>query len=113
MKASPTPPTKSITWPCPTRPHSTPTSAGASREQQQPRLGIDDIQWVPAISTGFTDSRFTRPLGTVTYGFNGSHPDDDPMLSRAHGTDESIGISSLISGTKIMLALAIDVLNGK
>ena len=76
-------------------------------------LGIDDIQWVPAISTGFTDSRFTRPLGTVTYGFNGSHPDDDPMLSRAHGTDESIGISSLISGTKIMLALAIDVLGGK
>ena len=76
-------------------------------------LGIDDIQWVPAISTGFTDSRFLRPLGTVTYGFNGSHPDDDPMLSRAHGTDESIGISSLISGTKIMLALAIDILNGK
>ena len=76
-------------------------------------LGIDDIQWVPAISTGFTDSRFTRPLGTITYGFNGSHPDDDPMLSRAHGTDESIGISSLISGTKIMLALAIDVLHGK
>ena len=30
-------------------------------------------------------------------------------LSRAHGTDESIGIS----GTKIMFALAIDVLNGK
>ena len=76
-------------------------------------LGIDDIQWVPAISTGFTDSRFTRPLGTITYGFNGSHPDDDPMLSRAHGTDESIGISSLISGTKIMLALAIDILGGK
>ena len=76
-------------------------------------LGIDDIQWVPAISTGFTDSRFTRPLGVITYGFNGSHPDDDPMLSRAHGTDESIGISSLISGTKIMLALAIDILNGK
>ena len=76
-------------------------------------LGIDDIQWVPAISTGFTDSRFLRPLGTVTYGFNGSHPDDDPMLARAHGTDESIGISSLISGTKIMLALAIDILGGK
>ena len=76
-------------------------------------LGRDDIQWVPAISTGFTDSRFTRPLGTITYGFSGSHPDDDPMLSRAHGTDESVGISSLISGTKIMLALAIDVLNGR
>ena len=73
-------------------------------------LGRADIQWVPAISTGFTDSRFTRPLGTVTYGFSGSHPDDDPMLSHVHGTDESVGIPSLISGTKIMMALAIDLL---
>jgi acetylornithine deacetylase/succinyl-diaminopimelate desuccinylase-like protein len=32
------------------------------------------------------------------------------MLSRAHGTDESIGISSLVSSTKIMLALAYDML---
>ncbi len=73
-------------------------------------LERDDIQWVPAISTGFTDSRFTRPLGTITYGFNGSHPDDDPMLNHVHGTDESVGIRSLISGTKIMLALAYDIL---
>ena len=96
-------------------PNSSPFDTDLGRSVQRATaaaLGIDDIQWVPAISTGFTDSRFTRPLGTVTYGFNGSHPDDDPMLSRAHGTDESIGISSLISGTKIMLALAIDVLNG-
>jgi acetylornithine deacetylase/succinyl-diaminopimelate desuccinylase-like protein len=35
-------------------------------------LDRDDIQWVPAISNGFTDSRFTRPLGIVTYGFTGS-----------------------------------------
>ena len=76
-------------------------------------LDREDIQWVPAISTGFTDSRFTRPLGIITYGFNGSHPDDDPMLTRAHGTDESIGINSLISGTKIMLALAYDLLARK
>ncbi len=69
-------------------------------------LGREDIQWVPAISTGFTDSRFTRPLDIITYGFSGSHPDDDPMLSNAHGTDESVGIASLVSGTKIMLALA-------
>ena len=46
----------------------------------------------------------------ITYGFNGSHPDDDPMLNRAHGTDESVGIRSLMSGTKIMLALAYDML---
>jgi acetylornithine deacetylase/succinyl-diaminopimelate desuccinylase-like protein len=73
-------------------------------------LKRDDIQWVPAVSNGFTDSRFTRPLGIVTYGFTGAHPDDDPMLSRAHGTDESVGIASLISGTKIMLALAYEML---
>ena len=76
-------------------------------------LGRDDVQFVPAISNGFTDSRFTRPLGVVTYGFSGSHPDDDPMLSRAHGTDESIGIKSIISGAKIMLHLAYDLLAKK
>ena len=76
-------------------------------------LGQDNIGWVPAISNGFTDSRFTRALGVTTYGFSGAHPDDDPMLTWAHGTDESIGIKSLISGTKAMLALAIDLLDGK
>ena len=76
-------------------------------------LGRDNVQFVPAISNGFTDSRFTRPLGVVTYGFSGSHPDDDPMLSRAHGTDESIGIKSIISGAKIMLHLAYDLLAKK
>ena len=73
-------------------------------------LQRDNIQWVPAISNGFTDSRFTRPLGTVTYGFSGSHPDDDPMLNYSHGTNESVGIKSLVSGTKIMLGLACDML---
>lgn len=73
-------------------------------------LQREDIQWVPAVSTGFTDSRFTRPLGVITYGFSGSHPDDDPMLSKVHGTDESIGIKSLMSGTRVMLALAYDML---
>ena len=76
-------------------------------------LGRDDIQWVPAISNGFTDSRFTRALGVTTYGFSGSHPDDDPMLTRAHGTDESMGISSLLSGAKAMLVLAVDLLGAR
>ncbi len=73
-------------------------------------LDREDIQWVPAISNGFTDSRFTRPLGTVTYGFSGSHPDDDPMLNFTHGANESVGIKSLVSGSKIMLGLACDML---
>jgi acetylornithine deacetylase/succinyl-diaminopimelate desuccinylase-like protein len=73
-------------------------------------LGLPEVQMIPAISTGFTDSRFTRNLGIVTYGFTGGHPDDDPMLSFAHGTNESIGIKSLMNSTKIMVALAYDML---
>ena len=84
--------------------------AGRIRSATALVLGTEDLQWVPSISTGFTDSRFTRPLGTVTYGFSGSHPEDDPMLNLVHGTDESVGISSLVSGAKIMVALAYDLL---
>ena len=83
--------------------------ADAIRRAQSLAVQRDDIQWVPAISNGFTDSRFTRNLGIVTYGFAGTHPDDDPMLSMAHGTNESVGIASLISATKCMLALAYDM----
>ena len=97
-------------------PNSSPFETELSRSIQTATarvLNRDNIQWVPAISNGFTDSRFTRPLGIVTYGFSGSHPDDDPMLNMTHGTDESVGIKSLISGAKIMLALACDMLGAK
>lgn len=73
-------------------------------------LNRDDINVIPYISTGFTDSRFTRELGVTTYGYSGSDPSDDPMLGNAHGTNESIGINSLISGTKIMVQVAIELL---
>ena len=95
------------------RPNSSPFESPLSdsiRRVTGQALQRDNIQWVPAISNGFTDSRFTRPLGTVTYGFSGSHPDDDPMLNFSHGTNESAGIKSLVSGTKIMLGLACDML---
>ena len=95
------------------RPNSSPFDSPLSdsiRRVTAQALQRDNIQWVPAISNGFTDSRFTRPLGTVTYGFSGSHPDDDPMLNYSHGTNESVGIKSLVSGTKIMLGLACDML---
>ncbi len=87
--------------------------AEAIQRAQALAVQRDDIQWVPAISNGFTDSRFTRNLGIVTYGFTGSHPDDDPMLAMAHGTNESVGIASLISGTKCMLSLAFDMCGGE
>lgn len=95
------------------RPNSSPFESPLSdsiRRVTGQALQRDNIQWVPAISNGFTDSRFTRPLGTVTYGFSGSHPDDDQMLNYSHGTNESVGIKSLVSGTKIMLGLACDML---
>ena len=95
------------------RPNSSPFESPLSQSIQRvtaQALQRDNIQWVPAISNGFTDSRFTRPLGTVTYGFSGAHPDDDPMLNFTHGTNESIGIKSLVSGAKIMLGLACDML---
>ena len=84
----------------------------ARRIREATSLSLDrqDLNWIPSISTGFTDSRFLRPLGTVTYGFSGSHPEDDSLLDHVHGTDESIGVKSLVSGTKIMLALAYDLL---
>jgi acetylornithine deacetylase/succinyl-diaminopimelate desuccinylase-like protein len=73
-------------------------------------LGLGNVAMIPAISTGFTDSRFTRPLGTTTYGFSAMHPEDDPMISFVHGTNESIGINSLINATKVMLTLAHNML---
>ena len=73
-------------------------------------LGMEDVQMAPSISTGFTDSRFTRNLGVVTYGYNAAHPADDPALTRAHGTDESIGVASLMNSARTMLALAYDTL---
>ena len=85
----------------------------AIRKAQAMAISRDDITWVPGISNGFTDSRFTRPLGIITYGFAGHHPDDDPMLSRAHGTDESVGISSLVSSTKSMIAIAWQLCNAR
>ncbi|MCY4415290.1 MAG: M20/M25/M40 family metallo-hydrolase [Chloroflexi bacterium] len=98
------------------RPNSSPFDSPLSdsiRSVTAQALQRGDIQWVPAISNGFTDSRFTRPLGTVTYGFSGSHPDDDPMLNFTHGANESVGIKSLVSGSKIMLGLMVDMLAEK
>ena len=69
-----------------------------------------NLQWVPAVCSGFTDSRFTRNLGVETYGFMVAHPDDDPMVTNIHGTDESESVKSLVVSTKIMLGLAYELL---
>lgn len=66
-----------------------------------------------AISAGVTGSGFTRPLATITHGFNGPQLDDDPLPNRVHGPGESVGVKSPISGAKTMLALAYDILAAK
>jgi acetylornithine deacetylase/succinyl-diaminopimelate desuccinylase-like protein len=84
--------------------------AEALKEATRVSLGRDDLNFVPSLSTGFTDSRLLRPKGMLVYGYNGFHPEDDLNLTKYHGTDESIDIKSLFSSTKIMLSLAYDLL---
>jgi len=54
---------------------------------------------VPAVSTGFTDSHFTRDLGIDSYGFN-------PVLFDAkdwrgvHGNNERVSIAGYLKGTE-------------
>jgi acetylornithine deacetylase/succinyl-diaminopimelate desuccinylase-like protein len=59
---------------------------------------------IPTVSTGFTDSHFTRDLGIASYGF-------DPILvpvsefSRVHGNDERINIAVFKQGIGDLLAI--------
>jgi acetylornithine deacetylase/succinyl-diaminopimelate desuccinylase-like protein len=74
-------------------------------------LDRDDLLWIPCITTGFTDSRLVRPLGTVVYNFSPSDPDADPDKVGAHCADESVDIASLVTRTKMLVALAWNVLS--
>jgi acetylornithine deacetylase/succinyl-diaminopimelate desuccinylase-like protein len=63
---------------------------------------------IPAVSTGFTDSHFTRDLGIVSYGFNPAiEPAGDGV--RTHGNDERVLVEQVKLGTRIMLELVADV----
>jgi hypothetical protein len=52
---------------------------------------------VPSVSTGFTDSHFTRDLGIASYGFN-------PLIAKGnefsgvHGNDEKVNESAFRQG---------------
>ncbi len=84
--------------------------AGAVRRATAVAIGRDDFAWVPGLTTGFTDSRLVRPLGTIVYGFAPSHPDADTSLYGAHNRNESMDIASLVVQTRMLVALAWDVL---
>lgn len=91
-----------------TSPYDTPFAEQVKRATEI-ALSREDLIWVPCITTGFTDSRLVRPLGTIVYNFSPSHPDADPDKAGAHCVDESVDIASLVTCTKMLVALAWNV----
>jgi acetylornithine deacetylase/succinyl-diaminopimelate desuccinylase-like protein len=69
-------------------------------------LGRDDLKWLPGVTTGFTDSRAIRPLGTQVFGFSPLLPESETMRPGVHGVDEAFEIDNLIFRTKLNVALA-------
>lgn len=64
----------------------------------EPTCGVS-----PALTTGGTDSRFFREVGSVCYGFQPMRPDEpnDKLEQRMHGIDERITVENLVFGTSI------------
>ena len=71
-----------------------------------------EILMIPDLTTGFTDSRCVRPLGTHTYGFAPLTPDSDTTRTGVHGINEAMEISNLVFRTKMQLALVYMALQG-
>jgi acetylornithine deacetylase/succinyl-diaminopimelate desuccinylase-like protein len=69
-------------------------------------LGGQKVEVIPGLTVGFTDSRFTRPLGIQTYGFSPHAPTAEPIRSGVHGNNEFIEVDTLLLRTKTILALA-------
>lgn len=64
----------------------------------EPNCGV-----TPTLTTGGTDSRFFREMGSICYGFHPMRPDEpnDLLEKRMHGIDERITIENLVFGTSI------------
>jgi len=63
---------------------------------------------VPSVSTGFTDSHFTRDLGIASYGFNPLIAKGDEF-SGVHGNDEKINEKAFRQGVKDLNAIISEV----
>ncbi len=72
--------------------------------------GIQNLQFVPSYTNGFTDSRFVRPLGSIVYGFTPENPDAKEREGGAHGKNEAVEIETLNVMAKMYLALCADLL---
>jgi acetylornithine deacetylase/succinyl-diaminopimelate desuccinylase-like protein len=66
-----------------------------------------DVRLLPALTAGFTDSRFLRPLGTKVYGFMPIPPNVDTTRSGVHGMNEYIEVETLLMRTRFLLALIV------
>jgi acetylornithine deacetylase/succinyl-diaminopimelate desuccinylase-like protein len=67
----------------------------------------EDAIVLPALTPGFTDSRFLRPLGAIAYGFAPQGP--DPEADAPHGVhagDERLSLGSLRTLLRALVALA-------
>jgi acetylornithine deacetylase/succinyl-diaminopimelate desuccinylase-like protein len=63
---------------------------------------------LPSVSTGFTDSHFTRDLGIVSYGFNPIITErGDP--SGVHGNDERVPVEAFRRGVTDLRAIIRDL----
>ncbi len=71
-----------------------------------------EILMIPNITTGFTDSRCVRPLGTEVYGYAPLTPDSDTSRTGVHGINEAMEISNLVFLTKIQVGCAFLALQG-
>ena len=69
-------------------------------------LGGKQVQMLPGLTVGFTDSRFLRSLGTQVYGFAPHAPSALPERSGVHGNNEFIEVETLLVRTRTALALA-------
>ena len=59
---------------------------------------------MPSVSSGFTDSHFTRDLGIPSYGFDPIVSSDEEF-SRIHGNDERVEIAAFKRGVIDHLAI--------
>jgi acetylornithine deacetylase/succinyl-diaminopimelate desuccinylase-like protein len=68
-------------------------------KEVEPGCGI-----TPTLTTGGTDSRFFREIGSTCYGIQPMRPDEpiDLIEKRMHGIDERITIENLVFGTSIL-----------
>lgn len=69
-------------------------------------LRRDDVQLIPSLCSGFTDSRFYRPLGVNVYDFLPLHPEAEAADTGVHGTNERIEIAGLLVQARFLMAAA-------